>query len=299
MEIRNLYTFLQVASMENFTQAGHVLGYSQSNVSAQIQQLEDEIGVKLFDRIGRGVVLTQYGRDLIPSAQQIVSISERMGNFMRPEEEMVGSLNVGIVESLFHTCFEQFILQYSKRFPKIKINLTVDGTAALLELIKKGVLDVVCVVDNPLPKSKWLCAYEKQVQIVAVTASGHPLAGKGGINLADLTKHKVILMENSAPYNVNLRRLMAEEGVEIEPILTLQGSGMAASLVEKSDYVSFLPDYTVRKAVDEGRLAVPDILNYEQTQAVQIILHQNKVVTPQIEGFLAEVRSVFDTVLRS
>ena len=66
MEIRNLYTFLQVASTQNFTQASRILGYSQSNVSTQIQQLEEDVGAKLFDRIGRGVVLTQYGQQLVP-----------------------------------------------------------------------------------------------------------------------------------------------------------------------------------------------------------------------------------------
>ena len=61
MEIRNLNTFLQVASIKNFTQAGRNLGYSQSNISAQIQQLEQEVGAPLFNRIGRQVTLTQYG----------------------------------------------------------------------------------------------------------------------------------------------------------------------------------------------------------------------------------------------
>lgn len=137
MEIRHLYTFLQVASMENFTQAGHVLGYSQSNVSAQIQQLEDEIGVQLFDRVGRGVTLTQYGKELIPYAHRIVSISAEMGNFLKSELKMSGTLRVGMVESLFDVCFEPFMLRYCERFPEMKIDLTVDATATLQELMQK------------------------------------------------------------------------------------------------------------------------------------------------------------------
>lgn len=75
MEIRNLNTFLKVAALRNFTQASRELGYSQSNVSTQIQQLEREVGVPLFNRIGRSVSLTQYGEELLPYAQQIVSTS--------------------------------------------------------------------------------------------------------------------------------------------------------------------------------------------------------------------------------
>lgn len=75
MEIRNLQTFLQVAGLQNITQASKELGYSQSNVSTQIQQLEKEVGAPLFNRMGRGVTLTQYGEELLPFARSIVSTS--------------------------------------------------------------------------------------------------------------------------------------------------------------------------------------------------------------------------------
>ncbi len=83
MEIRNLQTFVMAASLLNFTQTAKELGYSQSNISMQIQQLEEEVGAKLFDRIGRSVSLTQQGQDLLPYAQQIVSLSEQMSNALK------------------------------------------------------------------------------------------------------------------------------------------------------------------------------------------------------------------------
>ncbi|MDD2217993.1 MAG: LysR family transcriptional regulator [Eubacteriales bacterium] len=297
MEIRNLYTFLQVASMQNFTQAGHALGYSQSNVSAQIRQLEDEIGVKLFDRIGRSVLLTQYGREFIPYAQQIVSISEKMGNFMRSEHEMTGTLNIGMVESLFNTCFEPFIREYSKRFPKIKIDLTINGTRALQELMRKGLLDVACIIDEPLLKSKWMCPYEKVVKIIPIANSSHAFASKAGISLNQLSNNKIIFMEEDAPYSLNVRKFLISEGIEIESLLTMQSTGMAVRLVESGDYISFLPGYTAREAIEQGTIVILDILKFDQTQSVQIILHENKVITPQIEGFLEEAASIFDTML--
>lgn len=70
MEIRNLLTFIEVANLQNFTQASKVLGYSQSNISAQIRQLEEELGVVLFERMARGVHLTQYGQELPKNREQ-------------------------------------------------------------------------------------------------------------------------------------------------------------------------------------------------------------------------------------
>lgn len=90
MEIRNLNTFLQVAVMRSFTKAGEVLGYSQSNVSAQVKQLEDELGVPLFNRVGRSITLTQYGEDLVGYAQSIVSTAATIENIMRKKRDYRG-----------------------------------------------------------------------------------------------------------------------------------------------------------------------------------------------------------------
>ena len=62
MELRNLTTFMKVAELQNFSQAAEELGYSQSAVTVQIRQLENELGVRLFDRIGKNIVITQYGK---------------------------------------------------------------------------------------------------------------------------------------------------------------------------------------------------------------------------------------------
>ena len=126
MEIRNLLTFIEVANLQNFTQASRVLGYSQSNISAQIRQLEKELGVVLFERMARGVHLTQYGCELLPIARDVVALSNQMGRFAQTESEIEGVLRIGVVESIFHACFQPLVISYARRFPKIKLELTED-----------------------------------------------------------------------------------------------------------------------------------------------------------------------------
>lgn len=135
------------------------------------------------------------------------------------------------------------------------------------------------------------------MKIAAVANIGHSLAGKRGIGLEELSKEKVLLMEDAAPYNVHLRHMLASRRIEIEPFLTLQSTGMAARLVMSGDYISFLPDYTVRDLLAQGKLALLDIKEYDQSQAVQIILHKDKVITPQIRGFEEEAKAVFESIL--
>ena len=100
MEIRNLTTFLKVAALRNFTRAAKELGYSQSNVSAQILQLEQEVGAPLFDRIGKQVRLTQFGEELLPHAQELCSTAAEMENMFRSEAFLGGTVRIGMTDSL-------------------------------------------------------------------------------------------------------------------------------------------------------------------------------------------------------
>ena len=76
MEIRNVRTFMMAAELKNFTKTGEALGYSQASVTAQIKQLENQLGVRLFDRLKNGVILTQEGRNFIPYAVSLINAVE-------------------------------------------------------------------------------------------------------------------------------------------------------------------------------------------------------------------------------
>ena len=127
MELRNLNTFLKVTSLQNFTQASRELGYSQSNVSAQIKQLEEEIVTPMFDRIGRNVYLTSYGEALVPYARQIVSTVLKMENFPKSEEALGGVIRFGMTDSLFELVLENALIHYHHRFPKVRLELMLDS----------------------------------------------------------------------------------------------------------------------------------------------------------------------------
>ena len=297
MEIRNLNTFLKVAALQNFTQASRELGYSQSNVSAQIQQLEREVGAPLFNRIGRSVSLTQYGEELLPYARQIVSTSLRMENFLKSDEALGGTIRIGIVESLFELLMEDTLIKYHQRFPRVKVELAVDATATLKDCLQHGILDAACLIDDPLPQIEWRCWHTVNVPVVIIANPSHPFSGRHEIELEELTGQEFILMEESAPYSVNFQRIMAGHHIELKPFLKLQSADMARRLVERESFLSLLPLYAVQSAVEQGHIRILQIPELTQMQAAQVVLHINKVVTPQIEGFMEELRAVLQRAI--
>src|SRR5699024_9697340 len=101
MELRQLSTFIQVAQLKSFSRAAESLGYSQSAVTVQIRQLEEELHVRLFDRMYKRVVLTGQGRQFLDSAYSILQEVNRAAlSLTGPEEELHGQLHIGTLESL-------------------------------------------------------------------------------------------------------------------------------------------------------------------------------------------------------
>ena len=276
MEIRNLNTFLHAASLQNITRAAAELGYSQSAVSVQIRQLEQELGMPLFDRIGKNVYLTDFGRSLVPYARSAVAAVAAVENFGKSDAVLGGAIRVGITD-------------YHARFPKVRVELLVDTTVNLTQLLQQGSIDAMCVIDDPLPPAQWHIRQQTEVPIVLAASPSHPLVRRSEVPLRELSGSELIMMEQNAPYNRRFETLLAQHQVECEPFLRLPSASAARDLLLGGSYLSLLPWYTVRADVEAGRLKLLSVTGWDITQSVQMVLHRSKVLTPQIEGFLSEL----------
>ena len=130
------------------------------------------------------------------------------------------------------------------------------------------------------------------------TRRAHPLAGRETVEMEDLAGQDFILMEESAPYAVRFQDALAGRQIQCRPFLKLQSAATARNLVERERFLSVLPLYTVQDAVRAGRLSILRVPQWNQTQSVQLALHRNKVMTPQIHGFLQELRQILEEALR-
>ena len=297
MDCKKLYTFLNVASNMNMTQVGENMGYSQSTISSHIKQLEDELGIQLFDRVGRGIQLTQYGRDLIPYARQAVNSMEELYNFVNRDLDLKGVITIGMVESLFRTIFKELIINFEYKYPNIKVKVIVESTSSLKEMIAKNIIDAACLIDSDFNEERLRCAYSKNTDICLVVGKDHRLAGKNISNFKDVIDEKFILMEETAPYNVVLKSIMYQNNLEIIPFLTLQSCEMAIKLVAADEYISFLPRYTFKKYLEEGSVKEVHYDSLKVMQSVQILYSESKFITPQLNAFILEAEGVMDDML--
>ena len=282
MEVRNLVTFLKVTELKSFSRAAEALDYSQSAVTVQIQQLERELGVQLFDRIGKTVSITQYGKNFISYARDIVSAVARAQVFASEETELTGMVQVGTLNSLMTASFSDIVPAFRQRFPHVMMRLHADMVASLKDKLLKNELDL-----------QFVKVFEAEEEVVVVTNRDNPLAARESVRLAELVDHPFILMNRTNAYRDLFDTELARQGLEIRPFLELEDDVLALRLLyENPAYMTVLPLYTVKKSIHEKSLAAVRVEDCKMSQFRQVIYHKNKVLTPQIQGMLDTIVEV-------
>lgn len=150
MDIRHFMTFKKAAELGNFTRVSEVIGYSQSSVTAHIQSLEAELGVQLFDRIGKRIVLTSKGEQLLEYVNELLDVYNKIESIGEVDDVPKGSLRIGIPETLMLYRLDNVFKKYKTAYPNVTIILENTPSARLIDALHKGELDIAFVLDHEI-----------------------------------------------------------------------------------------------------------------------------------------------------
>lgn len=289
MEIRNITTFLKVAATQNFSKAAEQLGYSQSAVTIQIQQLERELQTQLFERIGKRVYLTESGQEFVSYANQVMNAVEQAAAFSGEKNAVKGKLRIGGVESVCTTLIPELILELHEKFPEIELVIRSGTTDELIELAKRNELDFVFTLDKKFNHPEWVCASQTVEEIIFVAPKEQK---RPEVPIEELVQKPFILTERGAAYQYELERLLAEQELRIEPILEIGNTETIIKLVKRGIGFSFLPKYTVSYELETGQLVQIQTNLPIVTMSCQLLYHKNKWLTPQMKTLIQLVRKV-------
>lgn len=290
MEIKNLTTFVHVAEMGSFSHAGERLGYSQPTVSVQIRQLEEELGFRLFDRIGHAVRLTEKGRDALVYAQQICRLCQQM-SLETPEESGRDTLirlatSDSLSAGLLHRCFSRI----RQSHPGIRLELTTAGTDELFRLLDHNEVDLVCALDSHIYNTNYIIAGEEKIGVHFVVSSDDPLAQKSVLHKDDLLSQNFLLTEKGMSYRRLFDEWLAKDSIEIRPVLEAAQADLLCALVEQGLGISFLPDYVTAEAVSRGTVRQLDAEGFHPDLWTQILYHRDKWVSPSMQALIRILR---------
>ena len=289
MELRNIKTFLCVAEQCSFSKAAVMLGYSQSTVTTQIQQLEQEFGTLLFERIHKTVRLTAAGTEFVGFAQKMLLTADEAKNAMKRLPEENGELRIAMAESLCSTFFPNILERYHKEYPNVDLSITTGGTDDIFYMLRHNEADMVYTLDRRIYSPDLVTALEKEENVYFVASPSYSAAGKA-VTLEELTKYDFILTEKNMSYRKHLDELMASKSLQIRPFLELGSVEMIRTLVERGIGISFLPYYAVKDSIKNGTLVKIDVSENQIEVWRQLIYHKNKWVSPAMRAMIKLIK---------
>lgn len=283
MEIKNLITFVQVAQMQSFTKASEYLGYSQSTISFQIKQLEQEFNCSLFDRINHSINLTSAGEHLLAYALQIVQLNEEIKEMML-DASIKGEISIATSDSLATPLMEKHFPSFHQQYPDLTLKILTLGTDDMFKGINCNEVDAIITLDSHIYNHDYVVWDEQEIDCVFVCAPS--FYQEDMQNLHQLVKYPFLLTEKGMSYRRIFDEDLAKNSLEVIPLLESSNTSLLASLCKKGLGIALLPKFVVEEAISKQELVVIKVKDFQISVWKQLILHKNKWISKPLQCFL-------------
>src|SRR6202453_547548 len=290
MEVRQLEMFRTLAQELNFTRTAEIVHTVQSNVTAQIKALEEELGVPLFDRLGRRVTLTDAGRNFLPFAEQALAAMQQGQRSVQSGAEPSGPLRVGVPESMLAYRLPQVLRIFHRRFPHVELIFRPQFDEVLPVMLESGRLDMaVCMIEeSPNPAIKSIPLRSERIFLLA--HPGHPLAARRTVKASDLAGQALLLTEGGCGYRLKLDRQMAIENIRPGNVTEFSSVEAIKQCVLAGMGLGLLPAIVVARELRQHQLKVLHWAGPSMDIATHILWHKDKWISPAMAAFMELVQ---------
>lgn len=289
MELHQLRYFTSVVEAGSFTKAAQLCHVAQPSLSLQIQHLEEELGHRLFDRLGRGVRLTNAGRKFYRRAIGILSsVAEARDALQDPSTLEEGPIRIGAIPTVAPYLLPRLVRVLTRRYKRAEVMVQEDFTEKLVEACVAGEVDLGIVA---LPIDDERVAVERLFaeQLLVAMAAGHPLAKKRGITLDELTRQRFVLLSEIHCLGAQIVRFCERQGCM--PALTCRTAQLMTvqELVAMGHGVSLVPEMAAR-AYRHKLLHYRPVRGARPERTLAMIWHRHRYMSPLVRGLIEIVR---------
>ncbi|MED4956162.1 LysR family transcriptional regulator [Paenibacillus macerans] len=292
MELRQLITFRTVASTLNFTRAAEVLGYVPSNVTMQIKALEDELGVRLFDRLGKQLVLTAAGKRFLTHIQGVLNKLDEARSVVHDNEVLSGTLTISANEVICAYRLPAVFQRFRSQHPGVRLIFRSVPNQELKQTLFEGTADVVFMLDEPIRSSGLAVEPLVEETFRLLAAPDHPLAKRTELQLEDFHGEVFLTNEKGCPYRTMFDRSFEKEGIDSITYLEFQSAEAIKQCAISGIGIAFLPEIVAEAEAERGKLValpwqIPDLHVY-----TQMSWHRDKWLSPIMLSFIEAAREV-------
>lgn len=269
-EMKHLRAFLTVARLNNFTRAANELHVSQSALTVQIRQLEEALGVMLFDRSKRRVALTQAGKDMLGPLERILIDTETVISHTRDLAGLRrGFVSLAVLPSIAAGLLPTVLEEFTRKHPAIPVQIKDVVAERVLEAVKKEEVDFG-IGTRVMPDRELKITQLFTDRLSAFAPKNHPLTKRSRITLKELTQHPLILTSKDSSVREIFELTLKKEKMSVLPAYEVNNMATVIGFVKAGLGIAILPSVAERIEGSTG-IARIEIVSPILTRSVEII----------------------------
>lgn len=282
MEIRQLKVFVAVCDTGGFTAAAKRINYSQSAVSDAIASLERELTFQLFERLGRKIQLTEHGRQLLPLANRMIALEQDALAIGKSKKLL---LRIGITESLSVYRLPAFLQTFALENNGLILQIETVRTEEIPELLRLNRIDIgLSIDDDPYSQDMQVhTLFQEEIVLIDQPCSTADL--ETTIAPMAISGRNAVISKGMTGYNKLFHDICQQHQIKIEKIMHIESIEGIKNFVANGFGIGFLPISTVRRDLQEGRLAIKRLEGQRFEHHAKIILHKDKYMTEELQRF--------------
>jgi LysR family hydrogen peroxide-inducible transcriptional activator len=288
MELHQLRYFCAVADTGSFSRAAEQSHVSQPSLSQQIMKLEDELGARLFDRLGRSVRLTDVGKTFLPRARSVLrELEAAKGDVVERKESVSGLVTVGVIPTVAPYFLPSRLTSFSRKFPQALLSVMEEITPVLLDRLRASAVDVA-ILALPVRGHEFEVAPLFTERLFAALPRNHKFAKRRSLSLRDLRSEPFLLLRDghcfrdTAVAACNRARLHPQivfESGQFTSLLSMVGAGMGVSIVPEMAVDKNLPCRYVHIADEQA------------ARSIGAVVLRGRSLTRAHQAFLSHLRT--------
>ena len=296
MDFNQLITFLEVAELGNFSRAADKVLRSQPAVSAQIRQLEDEYGAKLFDRTKKSVTLTPAGELLLDYVRRMLALrDESLRAIADSDPEIRGVLSIGANETTFLYVLPKVLARYHQQYPKVRITVYRNFSHKVLEKVEDDEVELG-VVTTPVKSESLAVVPIFKDRLVWIVSADSPLAAKKKVTLDELAQEDLILHKMGS-----LRRLLEKQLRPFRPQLRVTMELTSAEMVKKFVAAglgaSMISEMFVKEEVKDKKIAILQTDGEQLYRELGLVYHEGRSLSRAAQAFVSLAKDLLSARL--
>jgi DNA-binding transcriptional LysR family regulator len=284
LDLRQVKSFATVAREGSLTRAASLLNYAQSSVTAQVHALEQELGVPLFDRVGRGLSLTTAGTEFLGYAERLLGLAEEARLSASSGGQPAGRLTLAASESLLTYRLPDLLRTFQCEFPQVEIALHTSAVCASVLAMDAGV-DLAITIDELVRDPQFVVQTLRAERMVSAVWPEHPLAHLKRVTAKEIADYQILLTERSCSYRALFERTLALHGSRVSRSLEFASVEAIKQCALARMGVAVLPEVVVAEELRKGTLIALPWPTRSLHVYTQIVRKKEKWFSPAMQAF--------------